>query len=105
MRTSKVRFSWNLASLLAFPFAVSPAIIRGNKRYSSVKGSESWRQQLRLEMVAVWGVKLGLLALDWQRAVAFIFIPHVVATSDRIRATHGAFARAFIIGSSVTAEL
>ena len=79
MRTSKVRFRWNLLNVLAFPFAVSPAILRGNKRYASLKGSESWRMQLRLEMVVVWGVKLGLLALDWRRAVAFIFIPHVIA--------------------------
>jgi len=43
MRTSKVRFRWNLLNLLAFPFAVSPAILRGNKRYASLKGSEGWR--------------------------------------------------------------
>ena len=79
MRTSKVHFRWNLLNVLAFPFAVSPAILRGNKRYASLKGSESWRLQLRLEMVVVWGVKLGLLALDWRRAIAFIFIPHVIA--------------------------
>jgi fatty acid desaturase len=79
MRTSKVRFRWNLLNLLAFPFAVSPAILRGNKRYASLKGSESWRLQLRLELLLVWGVKLGLLALDWRRAIAFLFIPHLIA--------------------------
>ena len=79
MRTSKVRFRWNLLNLLAFPFAVSPAILRGNKRYASLKGSESWRIQLRVEMVIVWAVKIGLLVLDWRRAVALVFIPHVIA--------------------------
>jgi fatty acid desaturase len=79
MRTSKVRFRWNLLNLLAFPFAVSPAILRGNRRYASLKGSESWRQQLRVEVVVVWGVKLALLALDWRKAICFVFIPHLVA--------------------------
>ncbi len=79
MRTSKVRFRWNLLNLLAFPFAVTPAILRGNRRYASLKGSEAWRRQFRLEAVVVWGVKLALLALDWQRALCFVLLPQLVA--------------------------
>ena len=78
MRTSKVRFRWNLLNLLAFPFAVTPAILRGNRRYASLKGSASWRRQLRLEAVVVWGVKLGLLALDWRKALCFVLLPQLV---------------------------
>ena len=79
MRTSKVRFRWNLLNLLAFPFAVTPAILRGNRRYLSLRGSEDWRRQRRLELVIVWGVKLGLLALDWRKALCFVVVPQLVA--------------------------
>ncbi len=79
MRTSKVRFRWNLLNLLAFPFAVTPAILRGNRRYASLKGSQGWRRQLRLEAVIVWGVKLGLFALDWRKALCFVLLPQLVA--------------------------
>ena len=44
MRTSKVRFRWNLLNLLAFPFAVTPAILQGNTRYAKLKGSAAWRR-------------------------------------------------------------
>jgi len=79
MRTSKVRFRWNLLNLLAFPFAVSPAILRGNRRYARLKGSEDWRRQKLLETVIVWGVKLGVLALDWRKALCFVVLPQLAA--------------------------
>jgi len=79
MRTSKVRFRWNLLNVLAFPFAVTPAILRGNGRYLSLRGSNDWRRQRRLELVIVWGVKVGLLALDWRKALCFVVIPQLVA--------------------------
>lgn len=79
MRTSKVRFRWNLLNLLAFPFAVTPGILRGNARYGKLKGSEAWRRQLRLEVVLVWAVKLGLLALDWRKALCLVVVPQLLA--------------------------
>jgi len=79
MRTSKVRFRWNLFNVLAFPFAVTPAILRGNSRYLELRGSGNWRRQRRLELVIVWGVKVGLLALDWRKALCFVVIPQLVA--------------------------
>jgi fatty acid desaturase len=79
MRTSKVRFRWNLLNLLAFPFAVTPGILRGNARYNELKGSEAWRRQLRLEGVVVWVVKIGLLALDWRKALCLLIVPQLLA--------------------------
>jgi fatty acid desaturase len=79
MRTSKVRFRWNLLNVLAFPFAVTPAILRGNRRYASLRGTEDWQRQRRLETMAVWGMKLGLLALDWRKALCFVVIPQLLA--------------------------
>lgn len=79
MRTSKVRFRWHLLNLLAFPFAVSPAILRGNRRYALLKGNAAWHRQRRLEMVIVWGVKAGLFLLDWRKALVLVLLPEIVA--------------------------
>jgi fatty acid desaturase len=79
MRTSKVRFRWNLLNVMAFPFAVTPSIVRGNTRYGKLKGSAAWRRQLRLETIIVWGVKVGLLALDWRKALCFVVVPQLFA--------------------------
>ncbi|HZW87765.1 MAG TPA: fatty acid desaturase [Myxococcaceae bacterium] len=79
MRTTKVRFRWNLLNLMAFPFAVTPGIVRGNARYGRLKGSEAWRRQLRLETAIVWGLKLALLALDWRNALCFVLVPQLIA--------------------------
>ncbi len=79
MRTSKVRFRWNLLNLLAFPFAVTPGILRGNRRYGRLKGNAVWRRQLRLEALVVWGAKIALLALDWRKALCFVVLPQLVA--------------------------
>ena len=79
MRTSKVRFRWNLLNLLAFPFAVTPAILRSNARYQKLKASSAWRQQRWLEIGLVWGVKVGVLLLDWRKALCFVLLPQLVA--------------------------
>jgi len=79
MRTSKVRFRWNFLNLVSFPFAVTPGILRGNARYGKLKGNAAWRRQLRLEAIVVWGVKLGLLALDWRKALCFVVVPQLIA--------------------------
>ncbi len=79
MRTTKVRFRWNLLNALAFPFAVTPAILRTNARYARMKGSETWRRQRRLEVAIVWGLKVALLAIDWRKALAFILLPQLLA--------------------------
>ncbi|HZJ52986.1 MAG TPA: fatty acid desaturase [Myxococcaceae bacterium] len=79
MRTSKVRFRWNLLNLVSFPFAVTPGILRGNARYKKLKGREAWRRQLQLEVVVVWAVKIGLLALDWRKALCLVVLPQLLA--------------------------
>ncbi len=81
MRTSKVRYRWNLLNLLLFFPAVTPAILRTNAEYKKQRGSRAkrWQRQLLLETVVVWGVKLALLALDWRKALLFVFVPHLYA--------------------------
>lgn len=80
MRTSKVRFRWNLLNILFFMLSVTPAILRGNARYKKLKGPGSqWNKQLLLEAAFVWSVKVGLTVLDWRSALLFLWLPHLVA--------------------------
>src|SRR5688572_11079598 len=81
MRTTKVRFRWNLLTVVFFMAAVTPAILRGNARYKKLKGphAREWGRQLLLEAVIVWSVKLGLTLLDWRSALMFVWLPHQVA--------------------------
>ncbi len=81
MRTSKVRFNWNLLNLLFFMPAVTPSILKGNSRYKTLKGSHAreWKRQLMIETVIVWAVKIGLTLLDWRCALMFVWVPHIWA--------------------------
>lgn len=81
MRTTKVRFRWNLLNLLFFFPAVTPSILRGNALYKIVMGDKArvWRQQLLLEAVVVWSVKVGLTLLDWKLALLTVWAPHLFA--------------------------
>jgi len=81
MRTSKVNYRWHLLNLLLFFPAVTPAILKGNAEYKKLRGprAKRWQRQLMLETIVVWGVKIGLLVLDWRKALLFMVIPHLYA--------------------------
>lgn len=81
MRTTKVRFRWNLLNVVFFMAAVTPAILKGNARYKKLKGphAREWKRQLLIETVFVWTVKVGLTLLDWRSALLFVWVPHLVA--------------------------
>ena len=81
MRTTLLRFRWNLLNLLFFMPRVTPGILRGNERFKQILGprAKAWRDQLILEAVFVWSVKLLCLALDWRKALLYVFLPHLFA--------------------------
>ena len=81
MRTTHVRYRWNLLNLIMFMPAVTPGILRGNARFKEVMGPKAapWKRQLLFEAIVVWSVKIGALILDWQKALLYIFIPHLFA--------------------------
>lgn len=81
MRTTKVRFGWNLLNGLAFFFAVAPGVTATNYKYRALmrERAPAWNEQLNIEILCAWGVKAILLALDWRKALLFVFIPHVFA--------------------------
>lgn len=81
MRTTKVRFQWNLLNLLTFFFVVGPGVTLGNYRFKQkMKGRiAEWHRQLLLEIVVVWGIKAAALAIDWRKGLLFVLLPHLGA--------------------------
>ena len=81
MRTTRVNFRWNLLNFLFFMPAVTPGILRGNALFKRVLGERAvpWKRQLMFEAVVVWSVKIGLLILDWRKALLYVVLPHLFA--------------------------
>jgi len=81
MRTSHVRFRWNLLNFLWFMPAVSPGILRGNTHFKSAMGERAapWKRQLLIETIVVWSVKVLCFALDWKKALLYVMVPHLFA--------------------------
>jgi fatty acid desaturase len=81
MRTTRVRFRWNLLNAIAFVPAVAFSVTFANLEFLRTMGKSkpAWVRQLRTEAMAVWSVKLALLLIDWRKALLFVFIPHLFA--------------------------
>jgi fatty acid desaturase len=81
MRTSQVRFRSNLLNFLAFGPVVALSVGRANFEFAARMGTTkpAWLRQWRLEVAAVWAVKLALVALDWKKALLFVLVPHFFA--------------------------
>ncbi len=81
MRTSKVRYRWNLLNGLLFLAHVGPAIMRGETAYykAMAKRSPVWFRQLMLEFGVLYGVYAALVLVDWKLFLLFVFLPHKYA--------------------------
>ncbi|MGF1511114.1 MAG: fatty acid desaturase family protein [Myxococcota bacterium] len=81
MRTTKLRFRWNLLNQLLHPAVVSRAIMAGEIAYAKAMRTQRprWFRQLMLESLVYVACVVGLLVLDWQKFLLFIFIPHQFA--------------------------
>lgn len=81
MRTSKVRFSWNLLNILGFFPAVAFDVGRANARYVEFAKDRrrDWYTERNLQMLVTWGVKAVLLLIDWKKALLFVGVPHLAA--------------------------
>lgn len=81
MRTTKVRYRWNLLNGLLFVPTVIPAILKNDRAFIRAMRHERprWFRQLRRETAVFVGVNLALIALDWQRFLLFWYAPHVMA--------------------------
>jgi fatty acid desaturase len=81
MRTTRVRFHWNLLNAITFVPAVAFSVTLANLEFAAKMGKSrpSWLRQLRIETAAVWAVKAALLLVDWRKALCFVIIPHLFA--------------------------
>lgn len=81
MRTTKVRFDWNLLNGLFFLIAVAPSIVKGEGAYFKAMKERhpAWVRQLRIEQAVLYGLYAILIYLDWQKFLVLVFIPHKYA--------------------------
>ncbi|MGF1469233.1 MAG: fatty acid desaturase family protein [Sandaracinaceae bacterium] len=81
MRTDKLRFRWNLLNQLLFAQVVVPPIFWDNARYAKAMAGRNprWFRQFLLELVAYLAFLGIALALDWQKFLVFVLIPHQYA--------------------------
>ncbi len=81
MRTDKMRFRWNLLNQLFFNFAVGGAIFKDNAEYVKLMRTRrpKWYRQFWLEMAVYAAFLIVTFALDWQKFILFVFIPHQYA--------------------------
>lgn len=81
MRTSKVRFRWNLLNGLLFAGRVSRDIFTADLRYFRAmhRKNPPWFRQMVLEWVVYLGAAGALLAVDWQKFLLYVVIPHQYA--------------------------
>lgn len=81
MRTTKVRYRWNLLNLLLFQPRVVRDILPADMRYfkAMYRRNPPWFRQMILESVVFLGTMAALLVLDWQKFLLYVLIPHQYA--------------------------
>ncbi len=81
MRTTKVRFRWNLLNGLLFMPSVARDILTADMRYFKAmhRRNPPWFRQMTLEFVVFFAAMGALLLLDWQKFILYILIPHQYA--------------------------
>ncbi|MFT5431946.1 MAG: fatty acid desaturase [Myxococcota bacterium] len=81
MRTTKVRFSWNLLNLLLFFPTIAGSIMKGEREFVMTmrKQRPRWFRQLLIEAAFLIGIMVALAFLDWRRFLVWWYLPHVWA--------------------------
>ncbi|WP_437747825.1 fatty acid desaturase [Sorangium sp. So ce1504] len=81
MRTTKVRYRWNLLNGLFFMSRVVRDILPADMRYfkAMYRRNPPWFRQMLLESAVFLGAMGALLALDWQKFLLYVLIPHQYA--------------------------
>ena len=82
MRTSKVRFRWNILNLLLFFPSVIPAIVKGENLFIQTmrKNKPAWFRQWLLEAGILYGLMIVLAIIDLRAFFLYWYLPHVWAS-------------------------
>jgi len=81
-RTSRARFRWNFLNQSLFFFLLMFEIMAAEQRFVKRmwRVKPAWARQYAMETVAVFGLKIILLIVDWQRALLLLMLPNFYAT-------------------------
>lgn len=81
MRTTKVRYNWNLLNGLLFFWHVVLSGNKDDKLYFEAQArlNRPIAKQRRIEEVAVWSATVVLVLLDWRRWIWFALLPQFYA--------------------------
>ncbi len=80
MRTSKLRFRWNLLNGLLFFLRVAPDIHRGNVAFAAAmkRHRPRWYRQYQRELWVIVAVHVALAVWNWKALLVFFVLPHAV---------------------------
>ena len=81
MRTTKVRYRWNLLNGLLFMSRVVRDVLPADMRYfqAMYRKNPPWFRQMILETIVFVAAMAALLLLDWQKFIVYVLIPHQYA--------------------------
>jgi fatty acid desaturase len=81
MRTTKMRFRYNLFNILFFLLGVMPSVLKADSTYVKAMRTRSpkWFRQYMIEATAFFGVSGVLLFLDWKKFLLYWMLPHTYA--------------------------
>jgi len=81
MRTSKVKYEWNLFNFIMFQPTVAGDVLKSDIAYLALQhhlGRPFFIQAIR-ELVWLLVVQVLLCALDWKKFLLYFYLPHVFA--------------------------
>jgi fatty acid desaturase len=81
MRTTKVRYRWNLLNGLFFMSSVGKDIFFADMRYFKAMfgRNKPWFRQMIFETVVFLGSMGALILLDWKKFLLYVLLPHQYA--------------------------
>jgi fatty acid desaturase len=90
MRTTKMRFRWNLLNLVLAPAVLARDITRADLSYARAMRTERprWFRQWVAEWAVFACVQGVLLVLDWRGFLLFQLLPHAVAGAGIVGMNH-----------------
>lgn len=81
MRTSKLRFRWHLLNGICFFPVIGIAMLGNDEKYFEAQklNKRPIYKQMKLEKCVLWTMYTCLVILNWKKAIALAFIPHLFA--------------------------
>lgn len=81
MRTTKVRYRWNLINGLLFFPTVAVGIVKGENAFIKAmkQHNKKWFRQLCIEWAVLIVATAGALIIDWRKGLLLFWLPHMWA--------------------------